>query len=120
MYMGIFQFYCIWKFENCSIFPVKQVICLQKFWVKLLLQDWSKISELIHTFSIFPDPYENVYPWKKKAIHYKSAHVDQNHLIFYFSNFPSIVVKFGSTFRKHWQINPSIYQILQKKGLLIY
>ena len=29
MYVGIFQFYCTWKIENCRIFRPKLVICLQ-------------------------------------------------------------------------------------------
>ena len=53
MYVGIFQFYCTWKFENFRISPVKQAICLQNSEV-LLLRDGSQFPNLSGFSRSFP------------------------------------------------------------------
>ena len=50
--MGIFRFYCTWKFENCRIFRSNKQ-CLQKFWDELLLHDWLKKLHLTSCASAF-------------------------------------------------------------------
>ena len=42
MYLGIFQFYCTIKFENCRIFWSNERFVYKKFWGELPLCDWLK------------------------------------------------------------------------------